>query len=247
MIFPEILIKIRIMAPELLKLESIINYKFRDRTLLKNAMTHRSYAMERKISTDNQRLEFLGDAVIELIVTGYLFNLYTEKQEGELTALRSALVQKNTLAMLAKTINLQDFIFLGKGEIEAEGSTRNSTLCDAFEALFGAIYLDSDFDTVRASLLAILITAFPKPDNLLEELNPKGLLQEVTQKKWGLKPEYKVREAVGPQHDIVYAMDAYIDGILYGTGKGKNRKEAETAAAKATLYMIRKIVKKCRR
>jgi ribonuclease III len=226
------------MFEELSKLESIIDYKFKDRSLLKIAMTHRSYATERKIPTDNQRLEFLGDAVIEIIVTEYLFKLYTEKQEGELTALRSALVQKNTLARLARTIHLENFIFLGKGEIEAGGSTRSSTLCDAFEAIIGAVYLDSDFNTVRAFLLSILTNVFPQPNNLLEELNPKGLLQEITQKKWGLKPEYKIREAIGPQHDIIYVIDAYIDGKPYGTGKGKNRKSAESAAAKDTLHLI---------
>ena len=226
------------MMIELSNLESIIGYEFKNRSLLKTAMTHRSYAAERKLQTDNQRLEFLGDAVIEIIVTEYLFNLYTEKQEGELTALRSALVQKNTLARLARTIHLQDFIFLGKGEIEAGGNTRASTLCDAFEAVIGAVYLDSDLNIVRALLLSVLTNVFPQPNSLLEELNPKGLLQEITQKKWSLKPEYKIREATGPQHDIIYVIDAYIDGKLYGTGKGKNRKSAESAAAKGTLRII---------
>ncbi len=230
------------MANQLSKLESIIDYKFKDRTLLRKAMTHRSYATERKIPTDNQRLEFLGDAVIEIIVTEYLFKLYPEKQEGELTALRSALVQKNTLSRLACKIHLQDFILLGKGEIEAGGSTRISTLCDAFEALIGAIYLDSDFNTIRAFLLPILINVFPHPDSLLLELNPKGLLQEATQKKWGMKPDYKIRESIGPQHDIIYVIEAYIDGKLYGIGKGKNIKSAESAAAKATLQLIQHLI-----
>ena len=226
------------MISQLSKLESIIDYKFKNISFLKEAMTHRSYATERKIPMDNQRLEFLGDAVIEIIVTEYLFKLYTKKQEGELTALRSALVQRNTLSKLASDINLQNFIFLGKGEIETGGNTRTSTLCDAFEALIGAIFLDSDFNTVQTFLLSILTTVFPQPNNLLEELNPKGLLQEVTQKKWGLKPEYKIKEAIGPQHDIIYVIDAYIGGKLYGTGNGKNRKSAESAAAKATLQLI---------
>jgi ribonuclease III len=226
------------MTHELLKLESIINYSFKNKSLLKKAMTHRSYATERKISTDNQRLEFLGDAVIEIIVTEYLFKLYPEKQEGELTALRSALVQKNSLAGLAASIHLQDFIFLGKGEIDSGGNTRSSTLCDAFEALLGAVYLDSGFDNARSFLLSMLTNVFPQPNNLLTELNPKGLLQEITQKKWGMKPEYKIRESCGPQHDIVYIIDAYIGGKLYGTGQGKNIKSGETEAARATLQLI---------
>jgi ribonuclease III len=226
------------MTPKLLKLESIINYKFKDRSLLKQAMTHRSYAAERKIATDNQRLEFLGDAVIEIIVTEYLFKLYTNKQEGELTALRSALVQKNTLAKIASTIHLQDFIFLGKGETESGGASRESTLCDAFEAIIGAVYLDSNFSTVRTFLLSILTNVFPQPNNLLAELNPKGLLQEITQKKWCLKPEYKIKEVTGPQHDIVYIVDVYVNKEFYGTGKGKNRKSAESAAAKAALELV---------
>ena len=220
------------------KLESIIDYKFKNKKLLRKAMTHRSYAVEKKIPTDNQRLEFLGDAVVGIIVAEYLFKLYPQKQEGELTALRSAIVQQNTLAILAQRIDLQDFILLGKGEIEAGGNKRDSTLCDAFEALIGAVYLDSDFNTIRKLLLFILTNAFPEPSNLLVELNPKGLLQEVTQKKWGLKPDYKIIKASGPQHDIVYIIEAYIDGKIYGVGEGKNIKSAESAAAKATLQII---------
>ena len=223
---------------ELKKLESIIDYNFNDISLLKKAMTHRSYASEMKLTQDNQRLEFLGDAVVEIIVTEYLFKLYTEKHEGELTALRSAIVQKNTLAKLARKISLQDFIYLGKGEIEADGNNRSSTLCDAFEALMGAVYLDSNLEIARNFLLSILIRVFPHPDNLLEELNPKGVLQEITQKRWGVKPEYKIKNVAGPQHDIVYIVEAYISGKLYGSGEGKNRKSAESEAAKNTLSLI---------
>ena len=226
------------MQQNLSKLESTINYKFKEKSLLKEAMTHRSYATEKKIPTDNQRLEFLGDAVIEIIVTEYLFKLYPEKQEGELTALRSAIVQKNTLASLATKIDLHDFVFLGKGEIETGGSTRSSTLCDAFEALIGAIYLDAGFETISDLLLIMLKDVFPEPNNLLFRLNPKGLLQELTQKEWGVKPEYKIKETNGPQHDIVYAVEAYINEKVYGIGKGKNIKSAESAAAEATLQMI---------
>ena len=227
------------MEPDLSKLESIINYKFDNNTLLKKAMTHRSYAAEKKIPTDNQRLEFLGDAVIEIIVTEYLFKLYPEKQEGELTTLRSALVQKNTLAELGLEMNLHEFIFLGKGEKEAGGATRSSTLCDAFEALIGAMYLDANLETVRDFLLNMLTNIFPKPNDFSLKLNPKGLLQEVTQREWNVKPEYRIKKTTGPQHNLDYVVEAYIKNKAYGVGKGKSIKSAESEAAEATLEMIK--------
>jgi len=228
------------MDHNLLQLETKIGYIFCDKSLLRKAMTHRSYAAERKLTSDNQRLEFLGDAVIEIIVTEYLFKRYTDKQEGELTALRSSIVKKDTLAEFARQIDLHDYIFLGKGEIEAEGNTRNSTLCDAFEALFGAIYLDSDIAVAQKILYSMLNDIFPQTDKLLAGLNPKGFLQEVTQKKWGVKPEYKIINTKGPQHDMLYVVEVFIDNKLFGTGSGKNIKSAEVAAAKMAMELIDK-------
>ena len=228
------------MKPDLPKLETVINYKFKNKDLLKEALTHRSYAAEKKIPHDNQRLEFLGDAVIEIIVTEYLFKLYPEKQEGELTTLRSALVQKTTLADLALKMNLHEFLFLGKGEKEAGGATRASTLCDAIEALFGAMYLDAGLDIPCKFLLNMLTKISPRPNDFSLGLNPKGMLQEITQGEWNVKPEYKIKEISGPQHNLNYVIETYINSKAYGTGRGKSIKAAESAAAENTLKMLQK-------
>ncbi len=224
------------------KLEKEILYKFKDRELLKAALTHRSYAAEHKITRDNQRLEFLGDAVIQIVISEYLYNLYPDEREGVLTTLRSAIVQKETLAEAARVINLGEYIMLGRGEIEAEGQTRDSTLCDAFEALIAAIFLDSDHNIVRELLLNIFKKIFTDPLTLVEELNPKGVLQEYTQKKLTTKPEYKIQKTSGPAHDLIYVVGVYLKGKLVAVGEGGNRKAAEGKAAKEALNILRKRV-----
>ena len=134
------------MFKRLEQLEKTINHSFINRDVLKEALMHRSYAIENNINYDNQRLEFLGDAVAQIIVTDYLYKKYSHKQEGDLTALRSALVKRESFATLARHITLDDFILLGKGETESGGNKKDSVLCDAFEALLGALYIDSGIE-----------------------------------------------------------------------------------------------------
>ena len=166
------------MAEDIEKLKDKLNYTFQNRALLREALTHRSYAVENHLSYDNQRLEFLGDAVLEIVLTEHLYHLYKEYNEGLMTKMRSALVQQDALARLARKLELGSFLITGKGELESGGTERDSTLADLFEALLGAYYLDAGFDAARQFILAQFNAEFPEPHRLLTGLNPKGILQE---------------------------------------------------------------------
>lgn len=219
-------------------LEDKIKFQFNDKSLLKEALTHRSYAAEYKTGFDNQRLEFLGDAVVQIIVTDYLYRKYQDKNEGELTSLRAALVKKESLARIALYIELDKFILLGKGESDSNGNMRNSVLCDAFEALVGAIYLDSNIQKCDKILTALIKKLFPDPEVNVDSLNPKGTLQEITQKNYGEKPKYTVKKSTGPEHDMTYFVEVSLKDKILAVGEGKNIKSAER---KAALQAIKKI------
>ncbi len=219
------------------KLEEI-GYDFKKKELLLEALTHRSYSVEKGFSYDNQRLEFLGDAVIQIIITDYLFARYPAHDEGLLTKMRSALNQQSTLANFAKNISLGNFLKLGKGESKAKGNDRNSTLCDAFEALVGAIYLDGGIEPARNFIVPLIDDLYPSPESLLQIANPKGFLQELTQKKWNSKPIYKIDEVSGPEHQKTFVVSVTVNEIQVGTGAASSRKAAESLAAEAALKNI---------
>ncbi|MCP4179001.1 MAG: ribonuclease III [bacterium] len=229
------------MKEVLSKLESRINYSFKNKKYLKQALMHRSYAAEKKIKNDNQRLEFLGDAVVEIIITEFLYLLYPNKNEGELTALRSALVQKKSLSKLAKLIDLNNFIYLGRGEIGANGGLRESTLCDTFEAVVGAVYMDSDLETSRQVLIKLINEAYSNIDTLLIEINPKGVLQELVQRDSGsTKPVYKLKSTDGLQHAPVYTVEVILNNRVISIGTGQNIKSAEIDAAGKAIKILGK-------
>ncbi|HBC86742.1 MAG TPA: ribonuclease III [Lentisphaeria bacterium] len=215
-----------------------IGYDFKKKELLLEALTHRSLSVEKGFSYDNQRLEFLGDAVIQIIITEYLFARYPAHDEGQLTKMRSALNQQSTLANFAKNISLGNFIRLGKGESKAKGNDRNSTLCDAFEALTGAIYLDGGMEMTRNFLVPLIDDLYPSPESLLQIANPKGYLQELTQKNWGCKPEYKIDEVNGPEHQKSFLVSVSVNGEQAGTGTASSRKAAESIAAENALKFL---------
>jgi len=227
------------MAADIKKLESSIGYSFKDPRLLKEAVTHRSYSAENTIEYDNQRLEFLGDAVLEIILTEHLYKKYPEEPEGKLTKMRSALAQKEALYKLAVEIELDLYILLGKGEQEAGGNKRISTMSDAYEAILGAIFLDAGLDTVKAIVMPVFEIHFPEPLDLIKVINPKGDLQEYTQKRWNTAPKYKVLKIDGPDHQPSYTVSVSVRNNLIASGSASSRKAAESEAARSALNILK--------
>lgn len=218
-------------------LESRIQYKFRNSLLLAEALTHPSLAYEsQRPHFDNQRLEYLGDAVLQLIVTEELFRIFPESPEGRLTKLRSRVVSRRALARFAMEIKLGDYVLLGKGEEATGGRRRLSTLADALESLIGAVYLDSGPEAARELVLRLFKTEIVgMADNSTEELNPKGELQECLQGIHPQAPAYRILSESGPDHRRVFLAEVSWREQVLATGKGKSKKEAEARAASEAL------------
>lgn len=217
-------------------LESRIGYQFANPLLLKEALTHPSLAYEtKKPRFDNQRLEYLGDAVIQLILTNELFHLFPRFSEGKLTKLRSRLVSKEALCRFAEKIDLGKHIFLGKGEATSGGRERPSNLADAMEALSGAIYLDGGFDAAKAFILNNFSEFVEEIARQPEENNPKGELQEQLQALAASSPTYRVISQDGPDHEKVFVSEVTWEGLKLGRGEGSSKKEAEVSAAATAL------------
>lgn len=227
---------------ELEELEGKIGYRFQDMSILNLALTHSSYANEdagTKKKKSNERLEFLGDAVMELIVSDFLYHHRVNLREGMMTKLRSRLVCEPSFAYVARKLNLGNYLLMGKGEEISGGRDRNSVLADAFEALCGAIYIDSDFDTVNR----VLNEEFS--DYFIEEaksnftfVDYKTKLQEHCQKKSTARLKYKLVDEKGPDHDKTFYMEVSHRGKSLGKGKGRNKKTAEQNAAKRALINL---------
>lgn len=222
-------------------LQDNLNYKFKDIELLKTALTHSSYANEHnmKITDNNERMEFLGDTILSLIVSQYLYKKYPRYPEGELTKIRASVVCESSLAFIARKISLGDFILLGKGEEATGGRERDSILGDASEALVGAVYMDSDFETTNKLLLDKfendLVHAVAKGSLFIDY---KTDLQENLQKRKKAKIEYSIAKEEGPDHNKVFHIDVLIDNKVIGQGSGRNKKEAEQMAAKEALLVL---------
>jgi len=213
-------------------IEERLNYKFRNSLLLAEALTHPSLGHEtHRHHFDNQRLEFLGDAVLQLIFTQYLFDLFPTFSEGQLTKLRSRLVSREGLQVHALSLGLGNYLMMGKGEEHNGGRARNSILADAFEALIGAMFLDSDLETVRQFIVA---EAKLDLDNILFEpydINPKGRLQELLQAISPKSPTYLTVSETGPEHLKAFGAKVIWLDMELGYGEGHSKKEAETRAA----------------
>jgi ribonuclease-3 len=213
-------------------LESRINYKFRNSLLLAEALTHPSLAYESaNPHFDNQRLEFLGDAVLQLIVTEELYRMFPDFSEGRLTKLRSRVVSQRALARFAMAIHIGEYVMLGKGEESSGGRRRPSTLADALEALVGAVYLDSGFAAARDLVLHLFQTEIGGMAADPEEQNPKGELQECLQALHPQAPAYRILSASGPDHRRVFLAEVAWRGQMLATGKGRSKKDAEARAA----------------
>lgn len=213
-------------------LEQRIGHKFRNPLLLAEALTHPSLGHEtQRRHFDNQRLEFLGDAVLQLVITEELYAQFPHESEGRLTKCRARLVSRDALKLHAAAIGLGNHLMMGKGEEASGGRERTSTLGDAFEALIGAIYLDSDLATARRFILeeARQDIAGLREEPL--EVNPKGQLQELLQSISPRSPVYEVLSQTGPEHEKTFVVRATWEGIALGEGIGRSKKQAETAAA----------------
>ncbi len=213
-----------------------VGLPFSDQLVLNRALTHRSYLNEHpEALEDNERLEFLGDAVLDFLVGSWLYNRYPELPEGNLTRLRSALVRTEQLARFAEEIDLGVAILLGKGEEDAGGRKRPSLLCACFEALIGAIYIDSDFGRVQDFVWPMLEPAARAI--LIEERDkdPKSRLQEWAQSQGRGTPTYRTIASYGPDHAKIFEVNVYLNGKDLGRGVGHSKQSAAKAAAKTAL------------
>ena len=223
------------------KLEEIISYKFKNKNLLKEALTHRSYLNENPSCgvSHNERLEFLGDAVLELAVTEELFNRYPDHSEGELTPIRSALVNFQMLAQIASSLDLGEFILLSRGETKDMGRAREVILANGLEALLGAMYLDGNYETVKVFVNRFVLSHLEEVMRKGLYRDAKSLLQEKIQEQLKLTPTYKVLKETGPDHEKIFTVGVYFGDNLIAEGNGPSKQEAEVEAAKAALEQLK--------
>jgi ribonuclease III len=222
------------------KLEKLIGYTFTERSLLEQALCHSSYANEHtgKKIQDNERLEFLGDAVVNLIAGHILMKCYPDMKEGDLSRMRARLVNESSLATIARKLELGDFIKLGKGEIQSKGREKKSILADTYEAVIAAVYLDSGFD-VSFTIVDRHFASFSSPALLDEAVfDYKSRLQELAQLTHKITPVYRVISETGPDHDKTFEVMLKIKDIST-TGKGKNKKSAEQDAAGKAFAILK--------
>lgn len=217
------------------KFQAILDYQFKHLDLLEQALTHRSYSADK----NNERLEFLGDSVLSLVITQHIYQRQPEADEGELSRIRSSLVNQEALARVARDIGLGDYIYLGGGELKSGGFRRSSILSDTLEAIIGAIYLDSGFGPAQDTILFLYrdyLLTLPDTDTLKDA---KTRLQEYLQSRQLGLPEYKVIKTVGKSHDQIFTVTCSIASLkLEYSGEGSSRKKAEQDAARKTLDQI---------
>lgn len=227
-------------AASLDEFQQRLGYSFRDVELLRLALTHPSIAHEQARDVlHNQRLEFLGDAVIQLTITRELYDRYPALNEGPLTKARAHMVNRRALAEQARTLGLGEHLILSRGEEATGGRARSSNLADAFEALMGAVLLDSNFDTARVVVLRLFEGGFSTPEQLSGVENPKGELQELLQGQSLEAPHYRLESTTGPDHDRVFESSVHHRGVEIGRGRGSSKKEAESEAARMALEHLR--------
>ena len=223
------------------RIQKEIGYEFGDLSLLHTALTHKSYANEAQVGMeDNQRLEFLGDAVLGLVVAEVLMQRLTSEPEGILTRWRSALVNESSLAELGRAIALGDALLLGHGEQMSNGRDRASTVSDAVEALIGAVYLDGGFDAARTTVIALFADKLKAVSEGVHPTDVKGALQEILQSRQASTPVYRLVKEEGPDHAKVFEVAISIDDNIISIGRGRSKKEAEKNAARKALSEVNK-------
>ena len=225
------------MEKDFKELQKKLEVKFKDENLLKQAFTHRSYLNENPAFGlgNNERLEFLGDAVLELVVTEYLFKNYPDLAEGEMTNLRAALVNTQMLSKISERIGFNDYLYLSKGETKEVGRGRQYILANTFEAFIGAFYLDQSYKPAKDFILRVLVIEL---DGIIKNKlwrDSKSLFQESSQERAGITPTYKVLSEVGPDHNKTFKVGVYLGKNLVASGEGSSKNEAEQKAAEAAL------------
>lgn len=217
------------------RFQETIDYQFRRAKLLDQALTHRSFSQ----NSNNERLEFLGDSVLNLVISGHIYRHRPDADEGELSRMRASLVKEEALAQVARDINLGDYINLGSGELKSGGFRRASILSDTMEAIFGAVYLDGGFSQAQQTILFLYDTYLQKLPDTETLKDPKTKLQEHLQGQQIDLPEYKVVKTVGKSHDQTFTVTCIIDALKLNTsGKGSSRKKAEQSAADSALHRL---------
>lgn len=229
--------EVRDITTDLTKLQTLLNTQFTDTAVLLSAITHRSYLNEHREATwdHNERLEFLGDAVLELVVTDYLFHKYPEKPEGELTAVRAALVNTVSLSAASEELGINDYLLMSKGEAKDVGRARQYILANAFEACIGAIYLDRGYEAAKDFIASRL---FAKTDDIVHKRlwqDAKSRFQELSQEHVSVTPTYETISQDGPDHDRVFTVGVYLKQELVAEGKGRSKQEAEQQAAERAI------------
>ncbi len=217
------------------KLEKCLDYQFKEKDLIIEALTHKSF----KKPYNNERLEFLGDAVLNLIVGEYLYTKFPKSNEGDLSKIRASLVNETGFTKLANEIRLGDYIYLSVAEERNKGRTKASILSDAFEAIMGAVYLESGIEVLKPIILKLLETSYEQINLDVLFSDFKTALQEITQAEFGSIPEYKLEGSYGPDHLKEFEVSIWIDGKNYGKANGKSKKLAQQAVAKIALDILK--------
>lgn len=215
------------------QLEELIGYRFTDQSLLLKALTHRSFRTEHPelVQTDNETLEFLGDAVLDLVIGAKLISLYPNKTEGKLTKLRSALVQEKHLFIVANDLKFGSFLLLGKGEDQSGGRQKPSILASTYEAVVGAIFTDSDYPTAKKIVEHHFHSRIDQAQQAMEACDPKSTLQELTQEKHNAAPMYILEGTDGPDHAKTYTVSVHLLGRFVASASASSKKAAEQKAA----------------
>lgn len=219
-------------------LENKLNYKFNNKALLLNALTHSSYANEvRKGITSNERLEFLGDSVLSIVVSDYLFKNFPNMPEGELTKLRASLVCEKSLCGFSRSLDIGSYLKLGKGEDKGGGRERDSILADAFEAVLAAMYLDGGMEVARKHVLRFVLPELEHTDDEVFK-DYKTALQEIIQRNPEESVTYILTDETGPDHNKQFTVEVHLNSNVIGSGRGKSKKQAEQMAAKQALHLM---------
>jgi ribonuclease-3 len=227
-------------VPDIADLQQTLGVVFKEPALLRQALVHSSYINENPadVPGHNERLEFLGDAVLGLIVAEELYTAFPVLSEGELTRLRANLVRRDTLARVARSIGLGDFLYLGKGEEAGGGRGKSTNLAGALEAVIAAVYLDGGLKAARDMVARLFAAEWPKLSGPEAVIDYKSKLQELVQSRFQRTPEYRLVSETGPHHDRTFTVEVSVNDAVQGRGSGKSKKLAETEAARAALERL---------